>query len=40
MDAEKWAYRDRPGAYLIVPLAAVAEMADRVYVNNWETNLD
>lgn len=39
-DAEDWAYPDRTAASLLVPVAAVLEMADRTYTENWsETDL-
>lgn len=36
---EDWAYPNTPGASTIVPLAAVAEMADRTHKGQWEENL-
>jgi len=42
MDIRAWGYRTPAGSQItgvLVPLAAVAEMADRVRTNNWEANL-
>ena len=39
-NANALAYRNLPGALTLVPLAAVAEMADRLHENNWTPNLD
>lgn len=40
MDIEDWAYPDKAGLTQLVPLAAVAEMADRTYTDMWDENLD
>ncbi len=40
LDIEDWGYSNRSGASQLVPLAAVAEMADRTQANNWENDLD
>ncbi len=43
MEVRAWGYRTPPGSQItgvLVPLAAVAEMVDRVWANNWEANLD
>jgi len=37
---EDWAHSHTMGGTVFVPLAAVAEMADRTYMNNWDENLD
>ena len=42
MEVRAWGYRTPPASQItgvLVPLAAVAEMADRVRTNNWEANL-
>jgi hypothetical protein len=39
LDAIRWSYAEKQGAYILMPLAAVAEMSDRAYQNNWEINL-
>jgi len=42
MEIRAWGYRTPAGSQItgvLVPLAAVAEMADRVWANNWEANL-
>jgi len=42
MEIRTWGYRTPPGSQItgvLVPLAAVAEMADRVRADNWEANL-
>jgi hypothetical protein len=39
LEIEGWGYSNRPAASQLVPLAAVAEMADRTQANNWETGL-
>jgi hypothetical protein len=41
--AESWGFAGRLAGALTartVPLAGIAEMADRVKMNNWEDNLD
>lgn len=40
MDIGNWAHTNKAGATKLVPRAAVAEMADRVYTNNWDDNVD
>ncbi len=40
MDIEDWAYPHKAGLTHIVPLAAVAEMSDRVYTSAWDKNID
>lgn len=40
LDIEDWAHTNKAPAAKIIPLAAVAEMADRTYTNNWDENLD
>ena len=40
MDATPWGYGNLPGGSILIPLAAVSEMADRAYVENWEEDLD
>jgi len=43
MEIRAWGYRTPAGSQItgvLVPLAAVAEMADRIRANNWEANLD
>ncbi|PIN79663.1 hypothetical protein COV16_03035 [Candidatus Woesearchaeota archaeon CG10_big_fil_rev_8_21_14_0_10_34_8] len=40
LDIRDWAYTNKFGSNNIVPLAAVMEMADRTYYNNWDDNLD
>lgn len=40
LDIEDWGYSNQSGASQLVPLAAVAEMADRTQANNWENDLD
>ncbi len=40
MTINSWAYPDRPGASAIVPLAAIAEMVDRIRFENWQDNLE
>ena len=37
---ESWGYPKRARANVLVPLAAVAEMADRVHENRWDADLD
>ena len=37
---EDWAHPNKMSGTVFVPLAAVAEMADRVYTDNWDENLD
>ena len=37
---EDWAHPNKMAGTVFVPLAAVAEMADRTYMNNWDENLD
>ncbi len=39
VNIESWAYPNRPATLYIIPLAAVAEMADRLYENRWENDL-
>jgi hypothetical protein len=42
-DAESWGFEGRLAGDMTVrtvPLAAVAEMADRVQADNWQPNLD
>ena len=38
-DSQSWGYQNLPGASQLVPLAAVAEMADRVQAGNWSPDL-
>lgn len=38
-NAATFSFPNNPGTSVLVPLAATAEMMDRVQVNNWETNL-
>ncbi|MBI5002104.1 hypothetical protein HZC31_01850 [Candidatus Woesearchaeota archaeon] len=40
LDIEDWAHSNKNGGTAFVPLAAVAEMADRMYMSNWSENLD
>lgn len=43
MDVRAWSHPTPPGSQItgvLVPLAAVTEMADRVRANNWEPNLN
>lgn len=40
LDAEEWGYANRPGAAQFVPLAALAEMSDRVYGDVWDEDLN
>lgn len=40
MDIQTWAHTNKASATKLVPLAAVAEMADRVYTNNWDENVE
>ena len=40
LDVRDWAYRNNAVASHIVPLAAVAEMADRAQTGRWEPNLE
>jgi len=40
LNIRDWAYPNLPGTKIEVPLAAVAEMADRVYEDNWSPNLE
>lgn len=40
LDIESWGYGNQAGASQLVPLAAVAEMADRTQANNWENDLN
>jgi hypothetical protein len=40
MDIEDWAYPDKAGANTLISFAATAEMADRVYTDTWDKNLD
>lgn len=39
-DATAWGYGGFPGGSTLIPLAAVAEMADRAYFNIWDADLD
>ena len=38
--AYTWGHQNTAGFTDVYPLAAVAEMADRVHEDNWDTNLD
>ncbi len=41
LNISKWAYNATlPSIRRLVGIAAIAEMADRVYTNNWEENID
>jgi hypothetical protein len=40
LTVEGWGYPNRSGSQILVPLAAVAEMADRLHENRWEADLD
>ena len=40
LDIEDWAHSNKAPSTKVIPLAAVAEMADRTYTNNWDENLD
>lgn len=40
LDIEDWAYPNKAYASVLVPYAAVAEMADRTYTNMWDADLD
>lgn len=40
LSINEWAYTGKNKANSIIPLAAVAEMADRTHLNNWDENLD
>lgn len=40
LEADSWGHTNEFGAAQFVPLAAVAEMADRLHQNNWSRNLD
>jgi hypothetical protein len=39
LDIEDWGYSNQAGVSQLVPLAAVAEMADRTQSNDWEEDL-
>ena len=38
-EIESWGYKNQAGASQLVPLAAVAEMADRTQAENWDEDL-
>lgn len=40
MEAYRWGHPNSPSAAEVFPLAAVAEMADRVYYENWAPDFD
>ena len=40
LEIEGWGYPNRAGSQVLVPLAAVAEMADRVHEDRWDADLD
>ena len=40
LEIEGWGYPNRAGSQILVPLAAVAEMADRVHEDQWGADLD
>ena len=40
LDIEDWAHTNKAPSTKMIPLAAVAEMADRTFMNNWDENLD
>ncbi|MDP3727968.1 MAG: hypothetical protein Q8R18_00800 [bacterium] len=40
LEIESWAHTNKAPASKMIPLAAIAEMADRVHTNNWDENLD
>lgn len=40
MSIEGWAYPNQSGSDKLAPLAAVAEMADRLHENNWDADLE
>jgi hypothetical protein len=40
LDAYRWGHPDTPAAAAVFPLAAAAEMADRVYYENWASDFD
>lgn len=40
MSIDEWAYPNQAGSNILAPLAAVAEMADRLHENNWSVDLE
>src|SRR3989344_4936126 len=40
LEIESWAHTNKVPAAKRIPLAAIAEMADRVHTNNWDKNIN